>query len=449
MKPSPRVASRLALSIVSLVASLAVAELVVRGLDLFPEERLLTRELSGLPERTGLQKRTTVHPYLGWARQPGIVSGRLRRADTGFPGGVPSPWALENSRANLFGLNSAIADYRTVAATDLVIAVFGGSVANDVVWMAGDHLAAQVTARHPSAAGSVVVLNFGNGGYKQPQQLIALGLATVLGIPLDVVVNLDGFNEVVFGPLNAASGAHPIFPAMGQYAAAVQLQTGLLSDEAVLQAAAVLRQRRAAERKIEALGGSGGFGASELARAVVGRLAQHHLRRAVQLEEELQTMSRQAKNPGLASLTASCIEEGRPCLRLTADLWQRSSELMNALAASVGARYLHLLQPNQYVPQSKPLAAEELERAWAPGSYYGKHAASGYELLRERGARLRRRGVDFHDLTLLFAEIRDPIYVDPCCHYNMDGQTRLARAIGDLVADALTAAPAPAGGGIP
>jgi hypothetical protein len=42
----------------------------------------------------------------------------------------------------------------------------------------------------------IVLLNFGSGGFRQPQQLLILTYFFLIGQRLDLVINLDGFNEV-------------------------------------------------------------------------------------------------------------------------------------------------------------------------------------------------------------------------------------------------------------
>ena len=58
-----------------------------------------------------------------------------------------------------------------------------------------------------------MLLNTAYGGYKQPQQLMALNYALALGAQFDVVVNLDGFNEVALDASeNALQGVSPAYP---------------------------------------------------------------------------------------------------------------------------------------------------------------------------------------------------------------------------------------------
>ena len=49
-----------------------------------------------------------------------------------------------------------------------------------------------------------------HGGWKQPQQLLALSWILALGGELDVLINVDGFNEVALdGVENAERGVFP------------------------------------------------------------------------------------------------------------------------------------------------------------------------------------------------------------------------------------------------
>jgi hypothetical protein len=94
---------------------------------------------------------------------------------------------------------------------------------------------------------------------------------------------------------------------------------------------------------------------------------------------------------------------------------------------------VHLLQPNQYVPDSKKLGSEEQSIAISDEHCYGFAVRQGYPDLLREGANLRAEGVDFHDLTKLFAAFANPIYVDTCCHYNQKGNDLLAEAVAEAL----------------
>jgi hypothetical protein len=123
--------------------------------------------------------------------------------------------------------------------------------------------------------------------------------------------------------------------------------------------------------------------------------------------------------------------------RELASFWMRSSLGMRALAESDGALFFHFLQPNQHVPGSKPMGDEERAVAVRGGETFAPHAAAGYRHLRERGTELRGRGVRFHDLTLVFAETREPIYVDNIGHVGARGNEMLADAMAASIREEL------------
>jgi len=124
-------------------------------------------------------------------------------------------------------------------------------------------------------------------------------------------------------------------------------------------------------------------------------------------------------------------------------LWRDSSVQMQRLCDANGIVYEHFLQPNQYVPASKPMAAEEQRTALTTGDYQ-KGVVRGYPFLAEQGENLRRAGVRFHDLTMMFKEVPEPVYRDTCCHLTGPGYRMVAGAIGELTARDGSASPAQA-----
>jgi hypothetical protein len=116
-------------------------------------------------------------------------------------------------------------------------------------------------------------------------------------------------------------------------------------------------------------------------------------------------------------------------------VWERASLVMHRLCDGFGIRYLHAVQPNQYFPGTKPMGAVERRRAIHPYHPYGRAARRGYPLLVKGIERLNAAGVPVADLTRLFAEIEDALYLDNCCHLTADGERRLALAVADALAD--------------
>jgi hypothetical protein len=115
--------------------------------------------------------------------------------------------------------------------------------------------------------------------------------------------------------------------------------------------------------------------------------------------------------------------------------WVRGSRLMEVLARSAGARYLHVLQPNQYASR-RQFSDRERRIALNEESPYREHAIALYPLLRKQGADLREGGVEFHDATDVFVGVPEIVYADDCCHFNQRGNDLLV----DFVVDAVRAA---------
>ncbi len=61
--------------------------------------------------------------------------------------------------------------------------------------------------------GAPNVVTLGIAGYKQPQQLLALAYFLSLGAEYDLIINLDGYNDIVL-PItdNYSFGVNPFFP---------------------------------------------------------------------------------------------------------------------------------------------------------------------------------------------------------------------------------------------
>jgi hypothetical protein len=354
----------------ALVIALALgglaAEGAIRAFDLFAGSRaLLDRELP--PDETQGELANLVHPYLGWSRTPDRISpmaywsGRIPI----FPDGQATSWAQRNWRANGLGYFSQVPDYTQVDPGRYVVGVFGGSVADQLAVLGGEALAEALGERFAAVRGSVVVLNFGSGGYKQPQQAISLLEMVLAGVPFDLIVNLDGYNELYFGYAAARGGHHPVLPSRGLYRTTVGFLTERSPQRDAL-AERILAEQRAGRAWRTRLVEAPWLGQSELVRAVAGAMAERHERRRLELEGQLQEIGAAATDLPLASFPHRC-DPRDGCWEVMADVWERASLMMYAMAQEIGAEYLHLLQPNQYVEGSKPLSPEERRHAWQAG----------------------------------------------------------------------------------
>jgi hypothetical protein len=411
--------------IVSTIVALGAFELAIRALDLFARQRTAiaeAREFDASPPGAPASDKL-LHPFRGWS----LRKGSKPQQRLTFEG---------KGRRNQFGFISKIDDYRSLAPSDFVIGIFGGSVATGIANRGGDEITDQVVRARPDLAGKVRIVNLATGSYKQPQQLMTLSEMILLGVPFDYVVNIDGLNEVGLGAKDAQTGHHPLFPAQGQMQALVDIARGAPTDAFLEASAEILRHRRSAHR-IESHATDWAF-SFRLVQSVAGALVIYHHRRADEIEAGLQSLLAQDSDHGLmASIPDPCLRSEAGCPDLIADIWERASRLMAAEASSVGAGYLHALQPSQYVPGSKRLTDREREVAYASGSRWMMSVQQGYPLLTDRARSLTARGIDFLDLTPVFARVTDTVYVDALGHPNLNGYRMLGERIGERIAERL------------
>lgn len=409
-------------------------EIAVRALDIGSDARgAETTEASevAIPgsepgaTRIGLQ----IHPFRAWRRPPGRLHAVDARPGDVFRDRRQSDWARANANVNPLGYQSHLDDYTSLPADAYVVGIFGGSVAANLANFVGDVIARELEVRFPDLAGRVVILSFADGGYKQPQQLIALVEAIELGIPLDLVLNVDGFNEARWGGLDAQNGHHPLLASRIHYGQILSA-SGFAPTQRELVLAGRAIEAREAAREFERLRDQSPARRSELARLVLGSFARSSSRRAIDFELEMQNeaASSSARASQAAELPIACPADDPMCTRLIVDLWRRGSKQMRVLSHSIGADYVHVLQPNQYLPGSKPLSESELEIMSAPVNPR-REVEAIYPQLIAAGADLARDGIEFHDLTRVFADHSETLYRDSCCHYDIAGNEILARAI--------------------
>jgi hypothetical protein len=291
-----------------------------------------------------------------------------------------------------------------------VVGVFGGSVA---AGFADEH-GPEVAFADVAAGRKVVALNTAIGGYKQPQQLIALAYLLTLGAQFDAVLLIDGFNDVALAPAeNMTRGVSPIYPrSWGLLVADLEANRGV--RDVLAQLGLIADARRALADWHPRLGVA----------VLAGRLADRAAAaREAALRNQLR-VERIAAGNGFQA-TGPVLDGGA---RALADYWRRASLSMRALAEENGARFVHVLQPNQY-GAPRPMSDAEQAVAYEPAHPYAKPARDGYPLLREAGRELAAAGVEFHDLSDVFAGVREPIYVDSCCHFYGRGNILLAEEL--------------------
>lgn len=329
--------------------------------------------------------------------------------------------------------------YRALAAgapkRSFDVMILGGSVAIGFAHVdnGGGRLAKALDGQPELGGRTLRALAYARPGFRQPQQLCQLAWLLSAGFKPDLVLNLDGFNEVALSSVNAAHEAFPLYPSWAHYAHLLSNPLG--RPRAVEQLVEIARWDELCKARAHsalafglqhsALLGPWALGRSEYARA-----------RASELQGEFEAglaaggPDAAAVGIGFQGTREQAVEAGVRC-------WLESSRSLRALCAGRGIRYVHALQPTLHDAGSKPVTEQErstgtIDPDWLVG------VQQGYPLLRAACAELRAEGEICVDLTQAFAEVHETLYVDSC-HMNAQGNWIMADALAPVILAALRA----------
>jgi hypothetical protein len=359
----------------------------------------------------------TIHPYLGWVMNPQISPG----TDLG---GRHVP-------VNQLGFNDDEQGIPRRAADRLIVGVLGGSVAWQMTVLA-ESAFRETLERNPAWRDKEIrIVRLAMPGYKQPQHVMALSYMLALGAEFDVIVNIDGYNEIALAAVdNDTAGVFAAYPRSWDF------RTQDIADPRVYQASFSLLEGRAARQKLAQKMCHSWFRRSPTANLLWklrdGYWHNQLLDAALELTHHRIDRGKPFASTGPPQLYANQTE----MFNHLRDLWKNGSTQIEHLCHGAGTKYVHILQPNQYVSGSKPMGERERSETVQVRQLNGQAIARGYPLLIRAGGELREQGIDFHDLTMLFANVEERLYADQFCHYNAQGNEILARAVAERIVDA-------------
>lgn len=360
--------------------------------------------------REGAIARAVIHPYLGFVHLPS--DGQAKSLVTGLPFDPPCP-------INRYGFMGD-ADLLKSGPDRFNVLVLGGSVANQLFCMGRATLAAELASDQRLAGRRVQVLGLAISGWRQPQQLLGVVYYLSLGGQFDVVVDLEGYNLARDSAENVEQ-LHAHFDYPGDW----QFLGPTMSEASIVRAARImdLRERR---------------------RALAERFAPFQFSALAQLtwllwdrgyERQARESSVELKAASGAEAAYSFAERGPriPELNTRGEivrLWRDAATQLGRVVRANGGQYFEMLQPNQFIEDSKRFSPEERKCCVQPddvrvprllNDYYAAFAAEG--------RRLDPAVVHFGDLRYVFRDTKEQVYVDNCCHLNEAGTRIVARAI--------------------
>jgi len=344
-----------------------------------------------------------IHPYLGFVHEPDNSYNSF-----GFPG--PEPLSTDRKDT-------------------IAVCLTGGSVAKLLYQISGDYLARKLEETGAFGNRKIKLFSVALGGFKQPQQLLALNYLSTLGAHFDIVINLDGFNEIVLPYSdNLQLNIHASYPRHWDLLSRNSLN---VEEQLLLASQAEARLEKERVTKI--------FVASGLRHSNLGLFFWKVI--DTKKESEIIEADRKLKK-ALELETAQYQTTGPPqhfndtteYFDQLAEYWKNASLLMGKLAGSADFEYFHFLQPNQYVPGSKTLTKEEMEIAYVEGPFLYKSAVEqGYSFLINKGKELTKGNINFADLTMMFRNTPETVYNDECCHFNEHGYEMISDTVAAFI----------------
>ncbi len=353
------------------------------------------------------RERQNIHPYLGF---------------------VSTPDDKNKNSISDFGFRDSKYPIQARSNEKIVIGIFGGSVACQVGRDGINALESELKKSIFFINEKIVFLNFGNGGYKQPQQLFILNYILALGGDFDIVIDLDGFNETALPVAeNIPNHVFPFYPR--SWHSTVSGNFFDYDNELIICKVVGYLET---QKKLNRIFSSSPFrysitanlflkGLNRYMSNVISKLRQKLLKPEVISKMYVTTgPTRQYKND-------------EAMYQDLAMVWKNCSLQMNKICNANNIKYFHFLQPCQYVPNSKIMKKEELEIAFSKNQPYKKPIECGYPYLIKAGNELVKEGVNFNDLTMVFEHNDEILYCDNCCHFNKRGLTLLSQIIGEII----------------
>ena len=370
-------------------------------------------------QRSAQQYSQRLHPYLGFSGPYNLTSTTWATNNLGFPQktDLQVPFAT--------------------GAKDLAVFVFGGSVASNLVVPPQGGTALREAVQRKLPGRNVIVYSMAQGSGKQPQQAIALTLLLAIGQHVDVVVNLDGFNDLALGYANHSQGVHPVFPSMSiMWGIANTLASdGKMTVDFYRTAADILEAKNQIARRSEGANNSR-FGLKYLYhKAIISFYTRQRVRAEADYVSGIRSAPEDLDRAKHLLGIDMPIDPNADAMEIAFRIWLQSSDTMAAISGAAGAKYVHVLQPNQYFTEKKFSPEEAAIALSLPKSNLMRDGAErGYSLVKERAGLIASRGI-ISGLTIFDNETTS-MYVDNCCHYTRAGEDLLANFVADQVVSA-------------
>lgn len=383
---------------------------------------------SGVPET-----RNILHPYMGFMFRPGLPMSRVadRKRIRSLLDGEQSEVSWASLATNNHGFFSEFDyPYARESERELIIGIFGGSVAQWFALQGAEQLETRLQAHALFRDRDITVVNFAQGGFKQPQQLQTLSYFLALGQAFDIVVNVDGFNEIALSHFNHNNSVATSMPSAQHLIPLLGLLGGSKVEMKMIDRLHGLSVSERKLRRLERWESATKSAGLHLVLSVLHDRARKEHARDVRAIDALGSSLERTNMVHLADhLKTDSIAES---IREAMDFWLGAAETMQALCDAGDILYAEVIQPNQYY-SNKAFSEQERELAINADSPYREAIESGYRELPDLVRRMREQGINVTSAVDLFDDAEGQTYSDSCCHYNQAGNDMLADRVAESI----------------
>lgn len=368
-----------------------------------------------------------LHPYFGYVQKPG-------------------PDFREGFKYNAAGFISPYDyPYRKKNNNQYIIGIFGGSVASNYsIYEIQNQILEKKLKQLPEFEDKeFIILSLATGGYKQPQQLILLNYFLSIGQKFDMIVNIDGFNEVTIAKANNENAVDIMMPSTNHVIPLTNIANNSLSTKSIQAMLKINDSKNKLKDALETLDKCQVAYCYALTSIYVQNLATTYRKNVKIFDKERKKAAQQAAGETEASIVyfyAQNPELEEPELYETmAEHWQKTSIMMQQIAANNNILYFHILQPNQYYPTNRIYSEAENKIAFDSDSPFREATESGYPVLLSKIDNLKQNSVNFFNGVKILDDAKEIVYIDSCCHYTEVGENILSEFVANSIFTTLSA----------
>ena len=370
-----------------------------------------------------------LHPYFGYIQKP-------------------SPDFRPGFKYNNYGFISPYDyPYTKTNNNQVIIGVLGGSVASNYsIYEVQNKILEKKLQQLPQFKGKeLIIISLATGGYKQPQQLITLNYLLSLGQKFDLVINIDGFNEVALANINNQNGLDFVMPSSSHVQALTGLANNSLSTPALKTLLRIKDNKPKIKDALETLKDCTLASCNAVVSLYVEDLVKNYRRDVARFERYRQkpTEDDNTAESVIYFYMQDPILTDAELFPKIANHWAKSSILIHEILKENNIPYFHILQPNQYYPTKRVFSEAEKKVAFSQDSPYQDAVKKGYPFLLKEVNELKANQINFFNGVSILDDTKELAYIDNCCHYQKIGENILSNFVADSVVNVLKNKPSP------